>query len=84
MEIVLGVDGRVLVAILSGTLPPAEAGKARGTEIGPSSAFDRRDVDPRRIWLSFSQGLHLRRDGLSSAVESLNMLARRRRKQPPE
>ena len=58
------------------SIQPSRCSRAR------LSAFDRRDVDRRRIWLSFSQGLHLRHDGLSAAVEGLNMLARRTRKQP--
>jgi hypothetical protein len=64
---------------------------------GPDRQFNHRDARAlgfllligatlirRRIWLSFSQGLHLRHDGLSAAVEGLNMLARRTRKQPPK
>lgn len=77
MEIALGVDSLVFVETHSSQSNHRDA-RAR------LSPFDRRDVDCRRIWLSFSQGLHLRRDGLSAAVEGRNMLARRSRKPRPK
>ena len=39
MEIVLGVDNLVFVAILSAKLPPVEAAKAWRIGIGPSFCF---------------------------------------------